>query len=106
MKAYLEAVLAGTLPVNQQIMYNLQSIFNLLPNLNVSSLVSAMMVKTNDMHVVIYLSSLIRSVVALHDLVQNRVEYNKEEGEGEEKKEEPKKEEKVMVKRKKEEEKK
>ncbi|GMH84636.1 hypothetical protein TrST_g813 [Triparma strigata] len=106
MKAYLEAVLAGTLPVNQQIMYNLQSIFNLLPNLNVSSLVSAMMVKTNDMHVVIYLSSLIRSVVALHDLVQNRVEYNKEEGEGEEKKEEPKKEEMVMVKRKKEEEKK
>ncbi|GMI04104.1 hypothetical protein TrLO_g10883 [Triparma laevis f. longispina] len=102
MKTYLEAVLEGKLPVNQQIMYNLQSIFNLLPNLNVSSLVTAMMVKTNDMHVVIYLSSLIRSVIALHDLVTNRIEYNAEEG-GEEKKEdkkgEKKEEKRVMVKR-------
>ena len=34
-KHYLENVLAGKLPVNNQIVYNLQAIFNLLPNLNV-----------------------------------------------------------------------
>jgi 26S proteasome regulatory subunit N8 len=33
-KLYLARVLAGTLPVNNQIVYNLQDIFNLLPNLN------------------------------------------------------------------------
>jgi 26S proteasome regulatory subunit N8 len=33
-QVYLARVLAGTLPVNNQIVYNLQDIFNLLPNLN------------------------------------------------------------------------
>lgn len=56
-----------------QIVYNMQNIFNLLPNLNVDELVRSMLVKTNDMHLVIYLSALIRSVVALHDLVNNKV---------------------------------
>lgn len=51
----------------------MQNIFNLLPNLNVDELVRSMLVKTNDMHLVIYVSALIRSVVALHDLVNNKV---------------------------------
>lgn len=32
-------------------------------------------VKTNDMMLVIYLSSLIRSVIALHNLINNKVIY-------------------------------
>lgn len=52
MKTYLENVLAGKLPPNHQIIYNMQTIFNLLPNLNVDSLVRSMFVKTNDMHFV------------------------------------------------------
>merc|ERR1719487_563225 len=32
-KEYLEQVVAGALPINHQIVYNLQDIFNLLPNL-------------------------------------------------------------------------
>lgn len=59
--------------VRNQIVYNMQNILNLLPNLNVEELVRSMLVKTNDMHFVIYLSALIRSVVALHDLVNNKV---------------------------------
>ena len=44
----------------------------------------AMMVKTNDMHLVIYLSSLIRSIIALHDLVNNKIMFKeKEQGENE-----------------------
>ena len=73
MKAYLENVLAKKLPANNQILYNMQTVFNLLPNLNVDELVKSLLVKTNDMHLVIYVSSLIRCVVALHDLVKNKL---------------------------------
>lgn len=75
MKAYLGNVLAKKLPVNHQILYNMQTVFNLLPNLNVEELVKALLAKTNDMALVIYTSSLIRCVVALHDLVRNKLQY-------------------------------
>lgn len=74
-KTYLDHVVAGRLPVNNQIAYNLQDIFNLLPKLNVEELQRALLVKTNDLHLVIYLSSLVRSVVALHDLLANKIKY-------------------------------
>ena len=32
--------------------------------------------KTNDMYLVIYISSIIRSVTALHDLLQNKIRFN------------------------------
>lgn len=75
MQTYLQNVLAGKLPANNQILYNIQTVFNFLPNLNVEVLVRSLMVKTNDMHLVIYISSLIRCVVALHDLVKNKLQY-------------------------------
>lgn len=75
MKVYLANVLGGKLPVNHQIVYNMQTIFNLLPNLNVEKLVRSMLIKTNDMHMVIYLSSLIRCTVALHELVNNKIKF-------------------------------
>lgn len=74
-QAYLENVVSGRLPINNQISYNLQDIFNLLPNLNVEELVRSMLVKTNDMHLVMYISSLIRSIVALHSLLSNKIKY-------------------------------
>jgi len=75
--AYLQNVLSGRLPVNHQIIYKLQDIFNLLPNLNVEALVKAFAVKTNDMMLAIYLSSIIRAIIALHNLVNNKL-VNKE----------------------------
>jgi 26S proteasome regulatory subunit N8 len=72
---YLLRVVEGRLPFNAQIAYNLQDILNLLPNLNVDELVRAMLVKTNDMHLVMYLASLVRSVVALHALLNNKISY-------------------------------
>ncbi|KAG5185987.1 26S proteasome non-ATPase regulatory subunit 7 [Tribonema minus] len=74
-QTYLKAVQSGALPVNNQIIYNLQDIFNLLPNLNTEELVRSMLVKTNDIHLVIYISALTRSIVALHDLVLNKIKY-------------------------------
>lgn len=80
-KDYLEQVVAGTLPVNHQIIYNLQDIFNLLPNLDAaeqagegsSSTKRPFTVATNDQLLVMYLSSLIRAVIALHDLVSGHI---------------------------------
>ncbi|KAK4480284.1 hypothetical protein RD792_013352 [Penstemon davidsonii] len=72
-RSYLDLVIEGKLPLNHEILYHLQDVFNLLPNLNVLELVKAFAVKTNDMMLVIYLSSLIRSVIALHNLINNKV---------------------------------
>merc|ERR1712157_606123 len=75
-KDYLTSVANGTIKkVNQEIIANMQTILNLIPNLNVDELVQSVFVKTNDMHMVIYLSSLIRSVIALHNLINNKIKY-------------------------------
>merc|ERR1712032_186042 len=66
-------VCSGKLPVNHQIINQIQDIFNLLPNLNVEEIVRSFSVKTNDMMLVIYLSSVIRSVIALHNLINNKI---------------------------------
>lgn len=86
-KEYLEEVVKGNLPVNHQIVYNLQDVFNLLPNLDAAARAGGgatgsesteggavgtkrpFTVATNDQLLVMYLSSLIRAVIALHDLV-------------------------------------
>ena len=65
MDGYLQNVLSGRLPVNHQIIYRLQDIFNLLPNVDVEELVKAFAVKTNDMMLAVYLSSVIRSTVRI-----------------------------------------
>lgn len=71
-QSYLEAVVSGKLPVNNDIMKNLQDIFSLLPNLNMEEMVSSFAVETNDMMMAVYLASLVRSVVALHNLIENK----------------------------------
>jgi len=63
------------MPINHTIINQLQEIFNLLPNLNGSDIIKAFMVKTNDMMLAIYVASLIRSVTALHDLINNKIEF-------------------------------
>lgn len=74
-RTYLENVLADRLPMNNQILSNLQDIMNLLPNLNVDELVKSMMIKTNDYYLVMYVSSLVRTVIALHELLANKIKY-------------------------------
>ena len=76
MVEYLKKVAAGKLPLNHQIIYNLQDIFNLCPNLQVEELVTALKINTNDNMLVIYVSSLIRSIIALHNLINNKLKNN------------------------------
>lgn len=75
---YLSSVVAGEMPVNHQIIYNLQDIFNLLPTLEGLEKSAdgkrPFTVATNDELLVLYLSSMIRSVIALHNLVNNKLE--------------------------------
>ena len=63
--------------MNHQITYLLQDIFNLVPDLTTASFVKSINVNTNDQMLVIYAASLIRSIIALHNLINNKL-TNKE----------------------------
>lgn len=73
MRAYLQNVVAGKYRYNQSIIRNYQDIFNLLPNLKVQEMVQNFSVKSNDYMYVIYISTLVRSVISLHDLINNKI---------------------------------
>jgi 26S proteasome regulatory subunit N8 len=76
---YLADVAAGTMPVNHQIVYHLQDALNLLPNLSDPILTQSFASSTNDQLLVVYLSSLLRAVIALHALVDNKASIGRAE---------------------------
>lgn len=85
---YLVQVGEGKLPVNHQIVYQLQDIFNLLPDISQDNFVDSLYVKTNDQMLVVYLAALVRSIIALHNLINNKLtNRDAEEGKKEELKE-------------------
>lgn len=91
MKDYLKKVISGEFRYNQTIIDNYQDIINLLPNLKVEEMVRSFSVKSNDYMYVIYVSSLIRSILSLHDLINNKIsakEQEQENARNEQKKEE------------------
>jgi len=97
MHSYLEKVARGDLPMNHEITYHLQDIFNLLPDVTNPSFVRSLQVNTNDQMLVMYIASVIRSVIALHNLINNKLankEAEKKEGKKDDSKDKEKKEEK------------
>jgi len=83
MHKYLQQVADGKLPMNHQITYLLQDIFNLLPDVTNPQFVKSINVNTNDQMLVVYTASLIRSIIALHNLINNKInnkEVEKREG--------------------------
>lgn len=78
---YLRKVVDGQLPINHAILAELQSVFNLLPNIFSGPVVSeqaleseaqrAFNVNSNDQLMSIYISSIVRAVIALHDLLDS-----------------------------------
>ena len=56
-----------------QLLYKMQDVFNLVPNLRVEELVKAFAVTTNDQMLVVYMAALVRSVVSLHSLISNKI---------------------------------
>uniref|UniRef100_A0A0A9XNE7 26S proteasome non-ATPase regulatory subunit 7 n=1 Tax=Lygus hesperus TaxID=30085 RepID=A0A0A9XNE7_LYGHE len=87
-KDYLLQVVDGKLPINHQIIYQLQDIFNLLPDIGHGNFVDSLYIKTNDQMLVVYLAALVRSIIALHNLINNKLsnrDAEKKEGKKEEK---------------------
>lgn len=80
-KNYLAKVSTGKLPLNHQIVYQLQDILNLLPDISTDSFTDTLYVKTNDQMLVVYLASMVRSIVALHNLINNKI-TNRDSEEG------------------------
>ena len=96
---YLNKVITNKIPVNPQIIYNIQEIFNYLPNFENENVIKAYSIQTNNNYLVLYLSWVVKTIIALHKLVNNKIalkekEQNPEEEKKEEKKTEEKKEEK------------
>lgn len=71
---YLNDIQENKLPINQDILQNLQLIFNLLPNLNKKNVIKSFQIKKNDLMLNIYIASLLRSILALDNLLENRIE--------------------------------
>lgn len=70
---YLDAVRKGKMPINHQVIYHVQEIVGLLPQLGGDvDLGKAFRVEMNDSNMVVYLSALIRTVLALHELSEFR----------------------------------
>jgi 26S proteasome regulatory subunit N8 len=76
---YLVDVARGTAPVNHQVVYLLQDALNLLPDLADPALTTGFASTTNDALLVVYLSSLLRAVIALHALVDNKATIGRAE---------------------------
>ena len=70
----------------------------MLPDINHDNFTDTLYIKTNDQMLVVYLASLVRSIIALHNLINNKLTNrdveNKAGGDAKDKKEE-KKDEKV-----------
>ncbi|KAL8429691.1 hypothetical protein ACSSS7_006409 [Eimeria intestinalis] len=93
MAEYLRDVEAGKLPPNPTVIYTVQEIFNLLPDTTMPALIKAFATQTNDSMMTLYLgfeirlraaASVMRSVLALHNLIDNKIQ-NKREAELKEK---------------------
>lgn len=69
---YLQSVIDGKYQVDNEIIGLTQSIFNLLPNLGLKDTVDSLATKSDDSTFMIFISQLCRSVVSLHELVNNR----------------------------------
>merc|ERR1712226_1705918 len=94
---YLQSVYEGKMPMNEEIIYQLQEVFNLLPDQDSEELVKSFAMETNDMMLALYLGSILRSTVALHNLINNKIKNKKlkeKKLEGKEKEKEKKGEEK------------
>lgn len=77
--------MTGKLPPNNEILYQIQTILALLPNLSLDPLRTSMFESQNDQHLALYMAGLVRSVTALHDLVNNKAKFRDIEEGGEKK---------------------
>jgi 26S proteasome regulatory subunit N8 len=74
-RKYLEQVATGELPLHHEILFALQEVLSGLPRISEDrQLLQAFTLCGNDQSLLIYVATLVRSVLALHDLVNNKTE--------------------------------
>lgn len=78
-REYLNKVVNNKIPVNPQIIYNIQEIFNFLPNFEDESTIKAFSVQTNNNYLVLYLTWVVKSIIALHKLINNKISLKEKE---------------------------
>lgn len=72
--SYLQGVAEGKYAYNTAIVERLQDVFNELPELGANpAMVTASAVETNDHFLGIYVGSMLRSILGLHNLVHNKI---------------------------------
>lgn len=72
--AYLQKVAQSKLPVNNQIVFNLQKIQNLMLDENGFTAVLNALVQTNsDAKLMVYVSSVCRMIISMHALIDNKI---------------------------------
>lgn len=71
---YLGEVAKKNLPINHQVIYYIQEMLNLLPDVTKPEFVDAHNLQTNDQLMSVYLGSLVRTVIALNNLIDNKLE--------------------------------
>jgi 26S proteasome regulatory subunit N8 len=72
---YLDKVSLGEFPINQEIIYNMQNVIFHTPELHEldNERLKALTIKGGDFLFILYISSLIRLVVAIHNLINNKI---------------------------------
>ncbi|KAK1442756.1 eukaryotic translation initiation factor 3 subunit f-related protein [Babesia gibsoni] len=71
---YLNGVINGTYTPNPAIIYMLQDILNMFPTTESDEIVEAFTINMNDTTLALYIGSIIRSMLALHNLIDNMAE--------------------------------
>eukprot|EP00756_Hemistasia_phaeocysticola_P021846 Hpha_TRINITY_DN15798_c2_g15::TRINITY_DN15798_c2_g15_i1::g.40496::m.40496/K03038/PSMD7, RPN8; 26S proteasome regulatory subunit N8 len=82
---YLQMVASGKLPINNEVLCCVQDIFNMLPGLDQFRGTPEMPTEVNDSLMVNYVSNIMRSVIALHNLILNKFEMRRLKEEAEQK---------------------
>jgi len=73
-KSYLQDVHDGKLPLNQNILYVLQDLFNVMPDITNPRLKASLIKVTNDQTLSIYVASIVRTILSLDGLITNRAD--------------------------------
>ena len=92
-KAYLLNVVNKRIVPNPLIINNIQEIFNFLPNFETEEIIKSLSNQTNDNYLVLYLGSIVKTIVSLHKLINNKNMIQEEERNSEKKEKEEKKKE-------------
>ena len=92
-KIYLQNIIMKRITPNPQIINNIQEIFNYLPNFETEDIIKSLSIQTNNDYLILYLSWMIRSIISLHKLMNNKIMIKEEEKKPSEKVVEKKKEE-------------